>query len=171
MVTRSAKREGGQKRTRSSDRESFLPSLTPQLVRTEPALPSNGVQIAIVTDADIITARQQGRKLAGDVGFESTDLALVATAISELARNIVSYARDGEITIRPLANAAQQGLEIIARDRGPGIKDVEQVLQVGFSTSGGLGLGLPGVRRLMDEFEIQSKPGAGTTVVARKWKT
>lgn len=128
------------------------------------------IRVPIHSDLDIVKARQEGRKVATEVGFPLTDLTLVATAISELARNIVRYARKGEITIRPIANSAHRGIEIIARDEGPGIKDIEQVLQVGFSTSGGLGLGLPGVRRLMDEFDIQSKLGHGTTVITKKWK-
>jgi serine/threonine-protein kinase RsbT len=170
-VRHTENRAGGQKKNRPSERGAVPPVLGPQLTPSQPAAPSDAVRIAISTDVDIVKARQQGRKLAGDVGFETTDLALVATAISELARNIVRYAKDGEITIRPLTNAAHQGVEIVARDQGPGIKDVEQVMQVGFSTSGGLGLGLPGVRRLMDEFEIQSTPGLGTTIVTRKWRT
>jgi serine/threonine-protein kinase RsbT len=129
------------------------------------------ITIPIDDDQDIVKARQEGRRVAGDLGFSVTDLVLIATAISELARNIVRYARKGEIRIRPVANSAQRGIEIIARDEGPGIKNIEQVLQVGFSTSAGLGLGLPGVRRLMDEFDIQSRLGQGTSVITRKWVT
>jgi serine/threonine-protein kinase RsbT len=126
--------------------------------------------ISIGGDSDIVKARQEGRRIAATVGFSVTDLVLVATAISELARNIIRYARKGEVAIRPITNSSRSGIEIVARDEGPGIKDVEEVLRVGFSTSGGLGLGLPGVRRLMDEFEIDSKLGHGTTVVTKKWK-
>lgn len=133
-------------------------------------LTDNAIRIPIATDLDIIKARQEGRKAAEKVGFQLTDLALIATAISELTRNIVRYARQGELTIRPVNGPFHQGIEIIARDEGPGIKDTEQALEVGYSTSGGLGLGLPGVRRLMDEFAIQSRPGSGTTVIATKWK-
>ena len=129
------------------------------------------IRIPIGSDLDIVTARQEGRRVAGNVGFSLTDLVLVATAISELARNIVRYARKGEIAIRPITNSVHSGIEIIARDGGPGIKDVEEALQVGFSTSAGLGLGLPGVRRLMDEFEIQSKLEHGTIVITKKWKS
>ena len=171
MVPGSVNRTGRQKKTRPSEAGIYAPMLGPRLTSSQPEEPNAAVRIAISTDVDIIKARQQGRKLADDVGFEATDLALVATAISELARNIVRYAKNGEITMRPLANGVHQGLEIVARDQGPGIKNIEQVLQVGFSTSGGLGLGLPGVRRLMDEFDIQSTPGLGTTVVTRKWRT
>ncbi|PYX71524.1 MAG: ATP-binding protein [Acidobacteria bacterium] len=128
------------------------------------------VRIPISCDVDIVKARQAGRRLAEDVGFVFTELALIATAISELARNIVRYAKSGEIAIRPITNSARRGIQIVALDRGPGIRDVEQALQIGFSTAGGLGLGLPGVRRLMDEFDIQSKLGQGTTVRITKWK-
>ena len=128
------------------------------------------MKIGITSDQDIVKARQEGRRIAADAGFSVTDLVLVATAISELARNIVRYARKGEIVIRQIHNSGRRGIEIMARDEGPGIKNIEQVLQVGFSTSSGLGLGLPGVRRLMDEFDIQSKVGSGTTVTAKKWK-
>jgi serine/threonine-protein kinase RsbT len=139
--------------------------------RSDSRAESEEVTVPIGSDVDIVKARQEGRRVAGNVGFSLTDLVLVATAISELARNIVRYARKGEIVIRSVTNSAHGGIEIIARDEGPGIKDIEQVLQVGFSTSAGLGLGLPGVRRLMDEFEIQSKLGQGTTVSTKKWKT
>jgi serine/threonine-protein kinase RsbT len=139
--------------------------------RIESCFQPDEIRIPIGSDVDIVKARQEGRRVAGNVGFSMTDLVLVATAISELARNIVRYARKGEIAIRPITNSAHRGIEIVARDEGPGIKDVEQVLQVGFSTSGGLGLGLPGVRRLMDEFLIQSKLGHGTTVITKKWKS
>lgn len=150
------------------------PSGTPSNVAPHPLefrSRSELITIPIGSDQDIVKARQEGRRIAGNVGFSAIDLVLVATSISELARNIVRYARKGEIAIRPVTNSAQRGIEIIARDEGPGIKDVEQVLQVGFSTSASLGLGLPGVRRLMDEFEIQSRIGHGTIVIAKKWKS
>lgn len=144
-------------------------SAVPDRIKKYPE--SDETRVAIGGDVDIVKARQEGRKVAGNVGFSLTDSVLVATAISELARNIVRYARKGEIAIRPIANSSHRGIEIIARDEGPGIKDVEQVMQVGFSTSHGLGLGLPGVRRLMDEFEVRSKIGHGTTVITKKWKS
>jgi serine/threonine-protein kinase RsbT len=108
--------------------------------------------------------------LATELGFSSGDSTLIATAISELGRNILSYARQGEIIIRAIDGRGQPGILIVASDKGPGISDVQQALQDGFSTSGGLGLGLPGVRRLMDEFEITSVPKRGTTVKVKKWK-
>ena len=126
--------------------------------------------IPIASDLDIIRARQTGRTEASKLGFSSTDLTLIATAISELARNIVMYAKQGEIIVRLVRCAEKQGITVIARDRGPGIADVKQTLQDGYSTSRSLGLGLPGVRRLMDEFEIESQVGKGTVVTIKKWK-
>jgi serine/threonine-protein kinase RsbT len=126
--------------------------------------------VAIRWDADIVVARQKGRELAAQLGFQSTDLTLIATAISELARNIVLYAKRGEIVLRSAQRENGQGIMVVARDEGPGIRNIEQVMQVGYSTSGSLGLGLPGVKRLMDEFEITSKVGEGTTVAVAKWR-
>ena len=128
------------------------------------------VRVAVGADVDIVTARQKGRELAAQCGLSSTDLAVVATAISELARNIVRYAVRGEIILRRVDNGSKRGVEVVATDDGPGISDVPLALQDGYSTSGGLGLGLPGVRRLMDEFDIVSKFGKGTTVTVRKWR-
>ncbi|HET9552519.1 MAG TPA: anti-sigma regulatory factor [Anaeromyxobacteraceae bacterium] len=128
------------------------------------------VQVAIRCDADIVRAREGGRELARQVGFGGGDLTLIATAISELARNIVLFAGHGEIVLRTVADGRRTGVAVVARDTGPGIPDVERALQVGFSTSGSLGLGLPGVRRLMDDFDLVSRVGAGTTVTATKWK-
>ncbi|MGH9326400.1 MAG: anti-sigma regulatory factor [Terriglobia bacterium] len=135
-------------------------------------MPFNGtIRVPIISDADIVKARQLGREAAARVGFSLTDMSLIATAISELARNILRYAKQGEIRISGQSNSSgREGIEVVARDEGPGILNIEQALQVGFSTSGSLGLGLPGVRRLMDEFEIRSKSGWGTTVTVKKWK-
>ena len=126
--------------------------------------------MGINSDQDIVAARQRGRALATELGFSTGDATLIATAISELARNIVSYARKGDITLKIVHASSRQGVLIIASDSGPGIRDIPQALRDGFSTSGSLGLGLPGVRRLMDEFEITSKPGRGTIVTVKKWK-
>jgi len=115
-------------------------------------------------------ARQKGRSLAAALGFSSGDATLIATAISELARNIITYAKSGEIRLTVINGSARQGIQLVARDQGPGILDVQQALRDGFSTSGSLGLGLPGVRRLVDEFEIASEENRGTTVTAKKWK-
>lgn len=128
------------------------------------------IAVRINEDTDIVSARQKGRVLAATLGFSSSELTLIATAISELARNIVLYARQGEIVLRLLERGEQHGVMVRACDQGPGIPDIRRALQGGFSTSRSLGLGLPGVRRLMDEFEIESRVGHGTTVTARKWK-
>jgi len=134
------------------------------------ALIADEVRVSIDSDSDIVAARQKGRELAAQCGFPSTDLAVVATAISELARNIVRYAVRGEIILRLIDDNGRRGVEVVATDDGPGIPDVTLAMQDGYSTSGSLGLGLPGVRRLMDEFDISSDFGKGTTVTARKWK-
>lgn len=128
------------------------------------------VEVAISSDRDIVLARQKGRALAVELGFSSVDATLIATAISELARNIVSYAQSGKIVLRRIRGSSRVGIVIIASDNGPGISDVPQALRDGFSTSGSLGLGLPGVRRLMDDFGITSQPGQGTTVTVKKWR-
>jgi serine/threonine-protein kinase RsbT len=126
--------------------------------------------IAIRADVDIITARRRGRDLGVELGFPKTNLALIATAISELARNILTYAGEGEIEVAVEETAGRRGIRIVARDEGPGIADIGLALQDGYSTSHSLGIGLPGVRRLMDEFEVTSEPGSGTVVRATKWQ-
>ena len=128
------------------------------------------IRVAINSDQDIVLARQKGRLLATELGFSTGDATLIATAISELARNIVSYASRGQITLKMVNGLNRQGISVIASDDGPGISDIRQALRDGFSTSGSLGLGLPGVRRLMDEFEITSQPGRGTIVAVKKWR-
>jgi len=127
-------------------------------------------QILITSDKDVVTARQQGRAMALQTGFSGSEATLIATAISELARNIVSYANQGSVTLKPVhgTNGAT-GLTIVASDSGPGIADLTLALRDGYSSSGGLGLGLPGVRRLMDQFDIDSSAGSGTTVTITKW--
>lgn len=126
--------------------------------------------IPIEFDVDIVGARQKGRKLAAQLDFSSSDVTLIATAISELARNILLYAKRGEIILKLVANGETRGVIVTAHDEGPGIPDISRALEAGFSTSRSLGLGLPGVRRLMDEFEIASEVGLGTTVTVRKWE-
>lgn len=125
--------------------------------------------VPISSDDDIVTARQKGRGLAERLGFSTTDQVLITAAISELARNIVLYAGSGEIRIDILNHHERKGIRVVALDHGPGIRDIEQAMQPGFSTSSGLGLGLPGVKRLMDEVSVESRPGEGTTIVAKKW--
>lgn len=127
------------------------------------------MRVAVSRDADIVTARQLGRELATKAGFAGSDLTLIATAISEVARNIVSYAENGEILLGLTERDGLRGLLVVAQDHGPGISDIDQAMQDGFSTGKSLGLGLPGARRLMDEFEIASELGKGTTVTMRKW--
>lgn len=131
---------------------------------------SQDITVPVNADIDIVTARQKGRELARELGFTSTDLALIATAISELARNIILYANTGQIVLAVSENGTKRGIKVVARDDGPGIPDVERALEEGFSTSRSLGLGLSGVRRLMDEFDIVSEVGRGTTVTVKKWK-
>ena len=126
--------------------------------------------VPITSDADIVVARQKSRELAVHLGFSPTDSTLIATAISELARNIVLYAKHGEIIVGAVQNASRHGIVVIARDKGPGIPNIEQAMQGGYSTSRSLGLGLPGVKRLMDQFDIVSSLGKGTTVTVRKWR-
>ena len=123
----------------------------------------------IGSEHDILTARQRGRELAAEAGFSGTELTLVATAISEIARNIVEYAGSGEITFTLVRDGQSRGIVVVATDQGPGIADVAQAMQDGYSTSRSLGLGLPGARRLMDEFELDSEAGRGTTVTMKKW--
>jgi serine/threonine-protein kinase RsbT len=125
--------------------------------------------VPISSAADIVTARQLGRQMAARIGFSGSDLTVIATAISELARNIIEYAKHGEVTLTVASKGSRSGIQILAQDRGPGIRDVAKALQDGYSTGKGLGLGLPGVRRLMDELDVDSGPGRGTRVTARKW--
>jgi serine/threonine-protein kinase RsbT len=131
---------------------------------------ADSARVEISNEADIVKARQFGRALARQLGFSSSAATLVATAISELARNILLYAGRGELTMRPVNSGERAGLVVTASDEGPGMPDVNRALQDGFSTSGRLGLGLPGVRRLMDDFNIDATPGKGTTVTVRKWR-
>ena len=128
------------------------------------------LRVQILSSADDVQVRQRGREFAASAGFSSGDQTVIAVAISEIARNIVSYAKRGEVILQLVTNGERQGVTIIAQDHGPGIADIARALQDGFSTSGGLGLGLPGARRLMDDFEIKSASGVGTTVTMTKWR-
>ncbi len=131
---------------------------------------ADDVCVTIASDVDVVQARQQGRQLAASAGFSTGDQTVIAAAISEIARNILMYARRGEISLGVVTNGDRQGVVVIARDEGPGIRDIARALQDGYSTSGGLGLGLPGAKRLMDELEVASVVGQGTTVTMRKWR-
>jgi serine/threonine-protein kinase RsbT len=129
---------------------------------------------AINSAVDIVTARQRGRALALELGFNGADVTLIAAAISEVARNIVDHAKKGEILMSSINlgsnGSAKTGIEIIARDEGPGIRDLAQAMQYGYSTRKGLGVGLPGAKWLMDEFDIASELGRGTTITMKKWR-
>ncbi|QTD39571.1 anti-sigma regulatory factor [Sporosarcina sp. Te-1] len=125
--------------------------------------------VDIYTEWDIVAARQLGRNEAKKTGFGTVDQARITTAISELARNIYLYAGKGKIEIERISENGAFGIKIIASDEGPGISDLRKVMEDGYSTSGGLGAGMPGVKRLMDEFKVISEPGVGTTITAKKW--
>ncbi|KAB7704810.1 ATP-binding protein [Bacillus aerolatus] len=125
--------------------------------------------VKIINEWDIVAARQLGRNVAKDLGFGTVDQARITTAISELARNIYLYAGQGQVCIEKTEAVGKTGLIIISEDQGPGINDLRKVMEDGFSTSGGLGAGLPGVKRLVDEFTIESNPGEGTLIKAIKW--
>ncbi len=118
---------------------------------------------------DIVTARQRGRALALELGFSGGDVTLIAAAISEVARNIVDHAKQGRIVMHRINGKGDPGIQIVATDEGPGIRDVVQAMQYGYSTRKGLGVGLPGAKWLMDEFDIVSRVGKGTTVTMKKW--
>ena len=133
------------------------------------SLDNDLINVEINTDADIVIARQEARELAKHLEFSSSELAVIAAAISELARNIVAYARKGTISFGIINEHRKKGFLVIARDFGPGIANIKLAMQQGYSTSNSLGLGLPGVKRLMDTFEINSKLGVGTSVIVKKW--
>lgn len=125
--------------------------------------------LLIRSDLDIVSARVEGRDMAKSLGFGTIDQARIATAISELARNVVLYAGEGTVIIRPAERGTRKGIEVVCADQGPGIEDVGLVMRDGYSTSRGLGMGLPGAKRLMDDFEIDSRIGIGTKILVRKW--
>jgi serine/threonine-protein kinase RsbT len=126
--------------------------------------------VPIRADADVLLARQKAREMAKSLKFSASELTLIATAISEIARNIVTYAKHGEIVLRVVSQNHRRGIRVVANDNGPGIADVARAMEDGFSTSSSLGLGLPGSKRLMDDFHIVSAPGKGTTVTMTKWE-
>ena len=132
--------------------------------------PEDASRIAIESDADVVAARQRARELAADLDLSSTDQTLLATAISEVARNITTYAKRGEVVLSIVRdNGGREGIRVVARDRGPGIENLDLAMQDGYTSGGGLGLGLPGARRLVDEFAIETGPSEGTTVTLVKW--
>ena len=125
--------------------------------------------IPVSSEIDIVTARQKGRQMAAPLGFSNTELTLIATAISEVVRNIVEYARSGELCLDIVREGDRRGIVVTAQDRGPGIPNIKLAMQDGYSTGKSLGLGLPGAKRLMDEFEIESEVGRGTKITMKKW--
>ena len=127
-------------------------------------------EMPIRSESDIVSTRRTVRAVAQGLGFGITDVTRIVTATSELARNVVLYAGSGVIRWRELGISSSVGVELTLEDNGPGITDIEQAMQEGYTTSGGLGLGLPGTKRLMDEFEIASEVGKGTRVTVRKWR-
>jgi serine/threonine-protein kinase RsbT len=127
------------------------------------------LRISVRSTIDIVTARQQGRDLALKLGFSIAEVTLVAAAISEIARNMVDHARGGDVMLSLVQRDVYRGVQVVAQDHGPGIPDLTQAMQYGFSTRKGLGVGLPGAKWLMDDFEVDTEVGRGTTVTMRKW--
>jgi serine/threonine-protein kinase RsbT len=128
------------------------------------------IRCSIASETDLVVARAKGRALALELGFSRTDATLIATAISEVARNIIVHVGNGEIRMSPVLEERRRGLVVEAVDEGPGIRDVGSALEFGYASRGGLGLGLPGARRLMDEFAIDSDVDRGTRVTMTKWR-
>ena len=128
------------------------------------------IRIAINAEMDIATAILQAGRMSAELGFNSADQSRVATAVSELASNIVKYAGTGHVLIGPVERSGRRGIEIVAQDQGPGIEDLDQAMSDHYSSGGTLGLGLPGVRRMLDDFSVESAPGKGTRVTGRKWR-
>lgn len=126
-------------------------------------------RVAVNAAEDVLIARQYGRRLAARLGFSGSEITLIAAAISEIARNIVEHADCGELSFAVVERGSKRGLRVVSRDQGPGIRDVRQAMQLGYSSGAGAGLGLPGARWLMDDFRIESKPGEGTVITMTKW--
>lgn len=123
----------------------------------------------VSSDKDVVQIREYARDAAGKIGFSSNDQTLIATAVSEICRNIIEYAKNGQITIGPLNSNSRNAIVIYAEDKGPGIHNVELALKDGYSSGRGMGVGLPGTKRIMDKFVIISKPGEGTKIEMQKW--
>lgn len=128
-------------------------------------------QLLIRSEGDVVEARHRVREFGRELGFSSIDLALIATAVSEICRNIIQYAGTGTLSFGEERSSRSVGIVIVAEDKGPGIPDISLAMQDGYSTRNSLGMGLPGVKRLMDEFAIESEVGKGTRVVMKKWKS
>ncbi|MED3980524.1 anti-sigma regulatory factor [Priestia megaterium] len=126
--------------------------------------------VQIHTERDIVEARQKARMFSNCLGFSTLDQARIITAISELSRNIYKYATTGKIIMEIIENQLEIGLKIIAVDKGPGIKNIQKAMESGYTTSGGLGVGLSGVKKLMDEFTISTQEDHGVNIQVIKWK-
>ena len=130
---------------------------------------AGGRTLQIVTESDIVIVRKAVRNFAGDIGFRVTDITRIVTAASELARNVYRYAGSGVVIISAVMEGPRKGMKVVFKDNGPGIKDIAQAMEMGTSSGNGLGLGLPGAKRLMDQLDIESEVGLGTKVVITKW--
>ena len=126
-------------------------------------------RVEITNERDVVEASSEAQRLGEMIGFSRTKYFMISTAVSELGTNIYRYAQSGSITLRVLENEEKKGIEVVAKDNGPGITDIEAAMKDNYSTSNSLGVGLPGVKRLMDEVEVETKPGAGTKITTRKW--
>jgi serine/threonine-protein kinase RsbT len=135
----------------------------PKIVKIDEA-----IKLIIQSDTDIVKVRDYARKIAEEIGFSNTERTIIATAVSEICRNVIEYAQHGEITIEHIKKNPS-GIKITVVDSGPGISDIKKAMQDGYSTHRGMGLGLPGTKRIMDDFEIMSKPGQGTKIIMSKW--
>jgi serine/threonine-protein kinase RsbT len=129
----------------------------------------NKEQTPIQSTIDIVRVRERGRDIARRIGFSSAEATLIAAAISEIARNMLDHAKGGQVTMKTVRQGHQTGIYILAKDHGPGISDVDKAMEYGYSTYGGLGVGLPGVKSMMDEFHIVTRVGKGTTITMKKW--
>jgi serine/threonine-protein kinase RsbT len=126
-------------------------------------------EVAVRNNTDIVTARNSVRTYAKQMGFGLVDQSRIATAVSELARNIVVYAKSGKVEIAKLNEGPKKGIEIVCEDNGPGIPDIEQAMSEGFTTGGSLGMGMPGTKKLVDAMDVWSEAGKGTRVTIRKF--
>jgi serine/threonine-protein kinase RsbT len=133
------------------------------------AVMADRIRIPIESEGDIVTARHHGRALARHLDFSATDRIRIVTAVTEVARNLLDHSAGGEILLSLASRPEEEGIVIVGRDRGPGIPDVDRALQVGFSTRGGMGLGLSGIKSLTHEFAMESRVPSGTTVTAKRW--
>jgi len=153
----------------ASARGESTPRIAPSFPERNGAVAAEGLGLLIKSDHDIRYARQRARELAGQLGFSNFDRTLIATAISELARNIVLYTQGGEIIMKTVHQGGRDGIMVVARDAGPGVACVARAQQDGYSTSRGLGLGLPGMCRAMDSFHLALEINSGTMVTIKKW--